>query len=99
MLYDVTNRQSFDNIKLWNRNIERDGRDVIRMIVGTKSDLDEQRVVSTNEGQVFSFIHFGFPPFFTHPFLFFLFFSFLFFPFLSDQKRRVWQMKFHKNAT
>ena len=88
MLYDVTNRQSFDNIKLWNQNIEKYGQEgVPRMIVGTKSDLDEQRVVSTNEGQVFSFIFFPFC--FSHPFL----------SFLSDQKRRVWQMRFHKNAT
>ena len=50
--YDITNKQSFENVKSWieqARNIR--GDDVQIIIVGNKIDLAEKRQVGTEEGQ------------------------------------------------
>lgn len=52
LVYDVTNRDSFDHINYWMKEIDRlAAPDVCRLIVGNKSDLSDKRVVTTEEGQ------------------------------------------------
>ena len=52
MVYDITSKQSFENVASWieqARNIR--GEDVTIIIVGNKIDLAEKRQVGTEEGQ------------------------------------------------
>ncbi len=50
LVYDVTNRKSFDDIMGWYENIQNErGDDIILGLLGNKVDL-ENRVVSTEEG-------------------------------------------------
>ena len=52
LLYDITNEKSFDNIKTWIHNIEQHAsEDVEKMILGNKCDMEEKRVISTEQGQ------------------------------------------------
>jgi Ras-related protein Rab-1A len=52
IVYDVTNRDSFDHITYWMKEIERlAAPDVVKILVGNKCDLVEKRVVSAEEGQ------------------------------------------------
>lgn len=52
LVYDVTNRDSFDHISYWMKEVDRlAAPDVCRLIIGNKSDLKEKRAVSTEEGQ------------------------------------------------
>ncbi|KAH3762385.1 Rab family GTPase [Pelomyxa schiedti] len=47
VVYAVTNQDSFDNIKLWEHEIERYGREDGNVLyVGTKTDLTAERVVT-----------------------------------------------------
>jgi len=51
-VYDVTNEKTFANISNWLRNIEDHAKeDVEKIIVGNKTDLENQRRVSTAKGQ------------------------------------------------
>jgi Ras-related protein Rab-1A len=53
IVYDVTNRDSFDHVSFWIKEIERlAAPDVVKILVGNKCDLTEKRVVTTEEGQV-----------------------------------------------
>jgi small GTP-binding protein len=53
--YDVTNDDSFENVKHWLGEIERNaGRDVITMLVGNKSDLESSRRVTYQRGKEFA---------------------------------------------
>jgi hypothetical protein len=46
LLYDITNSNSFNNVKQWLGEIDRYAcEDVIRIIVGNKTDLESQRTV------------------------------------------------------
>ena len=52
IVYDITDRNSFDNVTFWvegfkNETIEK----VLIVLVGNKSDLNNKRQVSTEEGQ------------------------------------------------
>ena len=50
MVYDVTNRESFDNLSGWIDYVkEHRGDDVITFVIGNKTDLEEERVVSREE--------------------------------------------------
>ena len=58
VVYDVTDRQSFDHVAYWMKEIDRlASPDVCRLLVGNKSDLSEKRVVSTEEGQALANQH------------------------------------------
>ena len=46
ILYDITNKQSFDNILLWIRDVEESNKDIKKIIVGNNMDLENERVVS-----------------------------------------------------
>ena len=44
-VYDVTDRQSFDNIRNWIKNIKQHASETVRKILlGNKCDMDEKRV-------------------------------------------------------
>jgi len=51
IVYDTTERESFDNIDNWLSQIHQyAAEDVVKMLVGNKVDLEDQRKVSTKEG-------------------------------------------------
>eukprot|EP01029_Cantina_marsupialis_P028830 TRINITY_DN778057_c0_g1_i1.p1 TRINITY_DN778057_c0_g1~~TRINITY_DN778057_c0_g1_i1.p1 ORF type:complete len:210 (+),score=47.56 TRINITY_DN778057_c0_g1_i1:96-725(+) len=52
IVYDITNRQSFLNTKKWIDDVRAErGNEVVMMLVGNKTDLDDHREVSIEEGQ------------------------------------------------
>jgi Ras-related protein Rab-6A len=52
IVYDITNRQSFLNTSKWLDDVRTErGSDVIIMLVGNKTDLNERRQVSIEEGE------------------------------------------------
>ncbi|KAG2389060.1 hypothetical protein C9374_014460 [Naegleria lovaniensis] len=52
LTYDVTDEQSFLNIRNWMKNIEEHAADnVNKMLIGNKCDLIEKRVVEVERGQ------------------------------------------------
>ncbi len=52
VVYDVTNKDSFNNIEKWINEIKATGdKDMIIVICGNKIDLDEQRIVSMEEAK------------------------------------------------
>lgn len=53
VVYDVTDQESFNNVKQWLNEIDRYASDnVNKLLVGNKSDLTSQKVVSTETAQV-----------------------------------------------
>ena len=52
LVYDITKRQTFDNVQRWLREL-RDHADsnIVIMMVGNKSDLNHLRAVSEQDGQ------------------------------------------------
>ncbi|EDR30030.1 GTP-binding protein ypt2, putative [Entamoeba dispar SAW760] len=52
MIYDVTSKDSFDNIAYWSKNVEENADEGVNLIlIGNKSDLEQNRVISTEQGQ------------------------------------------------
>ena len=52
VVYDVTDKDSFKNIDTWMNEIEKHASDnVSRILCGNKSDLEDSRQVSTDEGK------------------------------------------------
>eukprot|EP00485_Elphidium_margaritaceum_P012547 CAMPEP_0202692042 /NCGR_PEP_ID=MMETSP1385-20130828/6540_1 /ASSEMBLY_ACC=CAM_ASM_000861 /TAXON_ID=933848 /ORGANISM="Elphidium margaritaceum" /LENGTH=121 /DNA_ID=CAMNT_0049347515 /DNA_START=291 /DNA_END=656 /DNA_ORIENTATION=- len=52
LVYDITEENSFLNIRNWMRNIEQHATpNVIKMLVGNKCDCDDDRVIPTARGQ------------------------------------------------
>mmetsp|Transcript_13887 Transcript_13887/g.21647 ORF Transcript_13887/g.21647 Transcript_13887/m.21647 type:complete len:141 (+) Transcript_13887:167-589(+) len=52
IVYDVTDRETFDNVKQWMHEIERFANEnVCIVLVGNKCDLTDKRQVSTEEAQ------------------------------------------------
>lgn len=52
VVYDVTDKESFEGVKSWIGEIEKYAQEnVIKILVGNKSDMNEQRQVSFQEGQ------------------------------------------------
>ncbi|KAG5175459.1 ras related protein PiYpt1 [Tribonema minus] len=55
VVYDVTDRESFNNVKQWLTEIERYAcENVNKLLVGNKSDLEAKRAVTTEEGKEFA---------------------------------------------
>ena len=53
LVYDVTNRSSFENInKNWYLEIKKASPNITLLLVGNKIDLESERVVSRDEGEV-----------------------------------------------
>lgn len=54
-VYDITDRESFDNVKQWLNEIDRYAcENVNKLLVGNKSDLDSKRQVDTDEAKAFA---------------------------------------------
>eukprot|EP00301_Raphidiophrys_heterophryoidea_P013653 c21123_g1_i1.p1 GENE.c21123_g1_i1~~c21123_g1_i1.p1 ORF type:complete len:236 (-),score=60.07 c21123_g1_i1:300-926(-) len=52
LLYDVTSEESFNNVRSWMQNIQENAStDVLKVLIGNKCDLIDQRVISTEQGQ------------------------------------------------
>lgn len=52
MTYDITDRESFSAIENWMNEVEKHASDNIsRILVGNKSDMEDARQVSTEEGR------------------------------------------------
>jgi len=55
VVYDITNRASFENVKRWMTEIDKYAREgVNKLLVGNKSDMAEQRQVETQDGKAFA---------------------------------------------
>jgi len=58
LVYDITNSKSYENIAKWLRNIdEHANEDVEKMILGNKCDMDENRQVPKEKGEVIAREH------------------------------------------
>ena len=54
-LYDVTNKDSFKNLENWLIEIEKNSNQkVLKILIGNKCDLTEDREITTEEGQTFA---------------------------------------------
>ncbi|XP_053987522.1 ras-related protein Rab-37-like isoform X2 [Hylaeus anthracinus] len=52
LLYDVTNKTSYDNIRAWLSEIrEHANEDVVIMLLGNKSDCGQERIVKKEDGE------------------------------------------------
>ena len=55
VVYDVTDHESFNNVKQWLSEIDRYGcENVNKLLVGNKNDLTSKKVVSTEVAQAFA---------------------------------------------
>ena len=55
IVYDLTDRDSFNHLKNWMADIDKFAKDgVMKILVGNKADLDHKRVVSNEEGKDFA---------------------------------------------
>ena len=58
VVYDITNRKSFENLNSWLIEIEKNGnKNVYKLLIGNKSDLEDERKVSKEEGKEFAEIN------------------------------------------
>eukprot|EP01138_Halocafeteria_seosinensis_P010801 gb/GECG01011031.1/.p1 GENE.gb/GECG01011031.1/~~gb/GECG01011031.1/.p1 ORF type:complete len:203 (+),score=26.45 gb/GECG01011031.1/:1-609(+) len=58
IVYDITDRESFDNVKQWFNEIERYAcANVNKLLVGNKCDLESKRQVDFEEAQAFADEH------------------------------------------
>ncbi len=54
IMYDITNRKTFDNIDLWYNNIKianNDNKPYYILLIGNKVDLEEKREITTEKGK------------------------------------------------
>lgn len=55
LVYDITKRQSFDHIPRWLEELRSHAdKNIVIMLVGNKSDLEDQRAVSTDDAKEFA---------------------------------------------
>ena len=55
LIYDITNRDSFKNLENWLIEIEKNAsQNVLKILIGNKSDLVDDREITTEEGQAFA---------------------------------------------
>jgi len=52
IVYDITNRQSFDNLGSWRRDLDEFAGAVSFIVIGNKTDLEMDRAVSRSEGEI-----------------------------------------------
>ena len=54
-MYDVTDRETFDNVRTWINEIEKySNAGVCKILVGNKCDMEDRRQVTFEEGQEFA---------------------------------------------
>lgn len=52
LVYDVCDQKSFDDIHSWYSNVQQHASEnVVLILVGNKSDMNDKRVISTEQGQ------------------------------------------------
>lgn len=51
IVYDITNRKSFEGVRRWFRDIKRFAEEIPVIIIGNKSDLLDQRMITYEEGK------------------------------------------------
>ena len=52
LVYDVTNQKSFENVTTWVECVDKFAKsNVLRILVGNKTDLEDQRVISKEDGK------------------------------------------------
>ena len=52
VVYDITNRESFSHLNSWLIEIEKNGnKNVYKLLIGNKADLEDQRNVQKEEGK------------------------------------------------
>ena len=55
LIYDVTDKDSFKNLSNWLIEIEKNAsKNVLKVLIGNKSDLEDKRVVTYNQGKEFA---------------------------------------------
>ena len=58
VIYDITNRESFSNLNSWLIEIEKNGnKDVFKLLIGNKNDLESERKITYDEGKDFASIN------------------------------------------
>ena len=58
VVYDITNRESFEHLNSWLIEIEKNSsKDVYKLLIGNKNDLEEQRLITKEEGEEFASIN------------------------------------------
>ena len=58
VVYDITNRESFEHLNSWLIEIEKNGnKNVYKLLIGNKADLEDQRTITKEEGQEFASIN------------------------------------------
>lgn len=56
--YDITNQTSFSNVKTWLESINQHADpNIVKILVGNKIDLEEERKVSTEEARDLAKMH------------------------------------------
>lgn len=54
IIYDITDKETFINAEFWIKQIMKSNQNVIKILVGNKADLSNNRVVSYEEGNAFA---------------------------------------------
>jgi small GTP-binding protein len=55
VVYDITDHETFENVKQWLGEIEKHGTEGVKtLLVGNKCDLEEKRAVSYEEAKAFA---------------------------------------------
>eukprot|EP00768_Dysnectes_brevis_P003285 gnl/Dysnectes_brevis/2360_a2786_2766.p1 GENE.gnl/Dysnectes_brevis/2360_a2786_2766~~gnl/Dysnectes_brevis/2360_a2786_2766.p1 ORF type:complete len:207 (-),score=20.22 gnl/Dysnectes_brevis/2360_a2786_2766:56-676(-) len=54
LVYDITRRESFENVAGWLKDARQHAPDIVCMLVGNKADLGHRRRVSREEGEQFA---------------------------------------------
>ena len=56
LIYDVGNRKSFDRVEFWLKELKENNRidELFICLVGNKIDLEDKRVISTEEGEKYA---------------------------------------------
>jgi small GTP-binding protein len=57
LLYDLTSRASFEGLKDWIDLIDKNSKNVVKLLIGSKSDLKDQRQISEEEALAFQKEH------------------------------------------
>lgn len=58
LIYDITNRESFENLGIWIENAKRfTSEETVFVLLGNCCDMEEDRQVSYEEGRIFAQMH------------------------------------------
>ena len=58
VVYDITNKESFEHLSSWLIEIEKNGnKNVYKFLIGNKADLEENREITKEEGEEFASVN------------------------------------------